>query len=407
MLLVLPSSTYTLAFVRGGSADAGFGGVSYPSVGLVLPMDPTGEPQLESFESLVVHEAAHQWFGIRRTSDVYDMKWLMEGMPSLLAMTRYPEGGYNDGRLRRGVSSLVQNIPTGQSFNLELHYDASVVSYTIAPYTLAQFHALATGRALTDADVWALWASHISSRRVVDGTGHESWEAAPYASELTSAEVRYAMDSTLGFAFCDEWVDEARTAGTPLLAISSIDYGDERDTGDTGAPAAGPSVTVTQIQVADWGWPVYSTVPFYLGCFAEDGVDSMPSFATCNASRTWAEVGAYAVGSEHTVIPLSGAVADAWPSRVAIVSNHLLLPEHLPTYGVSDGSLIDELTGLEVAPTWLLRCPPASDHGACLDDVDADGYPLLGDCQDGDAMIHPGATEDLSTDADDNCDGWR
>lgn len=63
---------------------------------------------------------------------------------------------------------------------------------------------------------------------------------------------------------------------------------------------------------------------------------------------------------------------------------------------------VDVLEG--AAPVLSLVANQCSES-SLPDDVDGDGYtPCGGDCDDGDAAVHPGATE-LANDADDDCDG--
>jgi hypothetical protein len=91
--------------------------------------------------------------------------------------------------------------------------------------------------------------------------------------------------------------------------------------------------------------------------------------------------------------PRPTRAGDAW---VAVIANELLLEGHVPSFG------------LEGRDPWLLRCRTGSSHPSCAADADGDNYPDLGDCNDENASIHPGAsTVDERTDLIDyNCDTW-
>lgn len=75
----------------------------------------------------------------------------------------------------------------------------------------------------------------------------------------------------------------------------------------------------------------------------------------------------------------------------------------LKTCGTAQSAL------LAVLGLVLTGCPPApvqADYGVALTDADNDGYySEEDDCDDGDASIHPGATETAGDGVDSDCDG--
>jgi hypothetical protein len=84
---------------------------------------------------------------------------------------------------------------------------------------------------------------------------------------------------------------------------------------------------------------------------------------------------------------------------LGLLSNDLLFPERVPTYGTRS--------------PWWLRCQAGSTRTDCTQDADADTHPDLGDCAPSDSTIHPevntrsaGTEGTVVLPGDRNCDSW-
>ncbi|MEQ1570945.1 MAG: hypothetical protein ABMA64_35275, partial [Myxococcota bacterium] len=170
------------------------------------------------------------------------------------------------------------------------------------------------------------------------------------------------------------------------------------------------TVQASQVQVtgiltaAGTPFPEVDMVPVFLGC-APLGASS-PSTG-CQLAEVGDPVG------PPLLVPAGGAITVTTPSRVAVLAGGALLPGHVGHYAISDGvAPIDSRAGgVPVAATWFTACPTGATDPACTTDADADGWPVGGDCADGDAAVNPAADDagpwdlTLLPPLDLNCDG--
>jgi hypothetical protein len=193
----------------------------------------------------------------------------------------------------------------------------------------------------------------------------------------------------------DQLVAEGRpTTGLPLLGLRG--YQPPPANGSTG------SVSVRQVQGDIYGWSIYDAVPYILGCGSPASPDS-GTFSECGAGQTslvpLVPVRlSSSVEEEITLHHISGMSLD---SLLALLSNDLLLPGQVPSYGSRE--------------PWLLRCRSGSSWAACSTDSDADTHPDAGDCAPSNGTIHPevdprnpsgGLGLEYNTTIDLNCDAW-
>ena len=364
------------------------------------------------FRATTVHEMAHRWFGGRREAAA-DARWVEEGMPTLLAIMRYPLGPHRSRQLFEGLVRMGRTATDpGLTADLETDSHVDSVVYDLGAYTLAQLHATLRGRdpLKTHADIWAEWRDFLS----VGDPGNQ-FAASDVEAFLQSLWLEPGPAGSS--SFYAEWIETGRV-GTPLLGIREFEYG-----------GPGPTdvrwVEVHQAQVDELGWPVFTDVPYQLAC------DSLPelgkrSFAECQ--RGWelevappgllgsrsAGAGSAVERIDLTPNPALNDPAAAMPSFLALISNQMLLPESIAYGDVLGGQ---PRGGGEEPPaeTWLWRCSPLGmPHPRCdltQNDADLDGYATLEDCDDLDASVHPDADQTpwaftAQPVDDENCDGW-
>ncbi|MBX2802754.1 MAG: hypothetical protein KTR31_34050 [Myxococcales bacterium] len=216
-------------------------------------------------------------------------------------------------------------------------------------------------------------------------------------------------------------------SGEPLLGITAIDI----DGGSSG------SVTVSQVQgniesESGIAFGLHSDVPFVLGCST---ADFNQAFSECGAvlgeylgpgvektSVADLVVQLNATATVNTDTSDTGVLDSTQVVYLGLFANHRLLPGHVTSYDVSPtgGKFPSELDptndGNRMAATWHLVCGRGSQHWAsCATDVDGDGYPTEGDCNEevsNGSSIHPTATDPpagtlwVDDQTDWNCDGW-
>lgn len=353
---------------------------------------PDGTPSLEDnsdFTATALHELGHVWFGTMR-GFTHESNWLIEGMPELLTAIHDPTNVAIQGVLSRGVFDVLGTQLNGGSTDLE---DVSAddaekfaAYYEIAPYTLAQFHAVLLGLGYSDEDIWAAWRSFL--------------ESGAFLQPIELSDVQAFFASLGRSAFYTQWVQEARV-GTPLLALTDFQWDAASGTG---------AYTVAQVQ-GEFGFPDVSEVAFYLGCYPSSDPSGV-SFDQCSVSG-WNTYGQPVVMTSPTWNDmLTASVDDPTPAVVGLVANQGLLPEWVPTYATASDPAVSG------ALAWSTYCSgAAADSGdtagpilqLCPDDVDidGDGFGSFSDCDDGNASVYPGAPELYPASGQDlNCDGW-
>ncbi|MEQ1564527.1 MAG: hypothetical protein ABMA64_02730 [Myxococcota bacterium] len=364
--------------------------------------DPPGWMTASDWRATLAHEWVHLWMGTRRVATA-EARWFQEGVPSLVETMLYPDDADNRSRLVSGQSLLVANTVFDLAADLESNGGTVEVAYYMAPYTLAQL-------------LHTAWASdptgYGSAEQVLGALGDALFPPGPlyepltgpaplegYDPEVDPAPLELVFEAIGAWSFYGQWVAADRL-GTPVIGLTAaVD------------PATG-AITVQAGQVQPTGlltaagtpFPEVDQVPVFLGC-APLGATS-PS-AGCQLAEGGDPVG------PPVLVPAGGAIPVATASRVAVLAGGALLPGHVGHYAISDGvAPIDGgAGGLPVAPTWFTVCPAGATDPACVTDVDADGWPVGGDCVDGDAAVNPGAVDlgpwdlTLLPPLDLNCDG--
>ncbi len=335
-----------------------------------------------------LHELAHTWFGSMRRSvpPLEDVSWLLEGMPTLLETMRYRGDSNFEGRdaLEDALHSVevLRGAPDTTSL---IRAGADVIRYDFAAYTLAQYHHVARGTG-TDADVWRRWRALLHAK--------------PFGATLDETELR----SAIGDPFYEEWIEHGRV-GTPLLKLSYAQVDLATDVVYNPATplnmcqAASPDrLVVKQVQEELYGtWHLFQSVPYFIAC-PDENDSARRAIVECDGTGVALDTphdnsdfdannDGVAEATRSTIAtPAASNIPDA---TVAVLSAHLLIPEHVldPAYG----RLVEvaKVTGVCL-------------QTGCLDN-DHDCWP--GDCDDNDATVNPGATDIVGA-PDQDCDGW-
>jgi hypothetical protein len=413
----LRNGWHNLVFVRAGHASELASGVTLAGLSTVRAatreniMLGASKPELTA-----VHELAHAWvpgwWGTRSTFGT-GATWLKEGLPTLLSWARQPgltwtfrrrDGSSVTLPVRESLYPVARDLVTatceGTEQDLEAGARYSAVSYRYAPYGLAQAYQTHLGLGGSDAGWWA---------------GIRAWlEANPGAIEPTQVESLLSTYLALP-NFYGQWVREGRV-GTPLLALSLARTPSSEppgETGDTATTATDGVVELRQVQhltetvangcAADA--PLFDDVPWLLGCATDDASGESP-FEGCEAARSALNTGvARLLDADAETVPLTRAAGydelSDDPTWFAVLANDALLPGDVPFAGVESTNPAGR------AWRWFLACGDDDLTGDCATDADGDGFPALGDCDDGDALVNPGVLPtSRGTGTDPNCDGW-
>jgi len=152
---------------------------------------------------------------------------------------------------------------------------------------------------------------------------------------------------------------------------------------------------VEQVQDTLFGWSTWSYAAYALLC---PDVGGGVIFTECAGTVTGPGsapriLTGGSVGVQLTEDTGVTGGSGGLPSTLTLLANHELPPAHW-----SDVAAVGQQVGL---------CATGSTLAGCATDVDADGWPALADCQEGDPARHPGAAEVAPHSGDDpNCDGW-
>ena len=186
---------------------------------------------------------------------------------------------------------------------------------------------------------------------------------------------------------------DASWKGWPELAIT--------------AAAVGGTITVSQVQDDLFGWPLFSTAPYYLGCYQASDSAVSP-FTNCRTTEDEVTGTPKLLTTGSSTQALT-AVARATTSATyfAIFRGPQLLPEQVPKHLIVT-------KGAGRAQTWLLLCASGATQAICTTNSDAsvppalpkDTSPNLGDCNDANSSVFWPQESETSGTVDKNCDGW-
>ena len=370
-----PPADWNLVFLVGHVGDSELAGRTRAGNSAITRGAPDGTlTDLRHPRQTTVHELTHLWFGERRTFSELTA-WLREGIPQLALLTR---AGHEVGAVspehpaRWGFRTAVtwggkRRKISLRSAKVDDRYDDIETSllYGASAHALSELHALWLARGGTEADFWAVWAG------LVAGTG-----------EVSEDEIKVIIDTLDGPGtwFYDEWVADGRR-GAPIVAVTT--YVPAPAVPDTSSPTgerpAGPtSLVVEQVQDTLFGWSTWSYAAYALLC---PDVGGGLIFAECAGTVTMPGGSPRVLAGGSGAVPLTEDTgvtggSGGLPGTLTLLANHELPPAHW-----SDVAGVGQEVGL---------CATGSTLAGCATDVDADGWPALADCLEGDPARHPG-----------------
>ncbi len=357
---------------------------------VVQPGYPDGTEDRPLFNAhAIVHELAHHWFLVRRNTDSSAF-WTKDALCTLAAESRHATAAFDSGWLRRGALALIERGVRGGSgdvevINLSDPTARTELTYKGGSYLMAQLEATTIANGGTSASFWAQWGG------LFGGGG----------AAVTSADVSGAVTTLSGSGtFYAEWIATGRV-GIPLVTLTAVAPGTAvPDSGSpTGEAVSGvTSVQISQVQDDLFGFPLFSSVPYQLGCgpLPLGSAGGLP-FTECQSNLTTAGSSFDLLAAGEQVRSLTENVAvtggsGGFPMALAVFSAHQLLPDNMDVM-------------LAGAP-WQQWCANGSALADCLGDDDMDGAANLSDCDDSLATTLPGPSEVTGDGFDHNCDGW-
>ncbi len=338
---------------------------------------------------VAVHELGHHWFGLRRTVDS-SAQWIYESLCNLAAESRHSMVDHSSGWLRDGAATLIErgvllSRADVESINFAIPRETLDLAYRGGTYLMAQLQATTIAAGGSSETFWAAWGGLVSG-----GSG-----------DITSADVSATVAVLTGSGtFYAEWIANGRV-GIPVVTLTGVTPGtavpDASLSGGEGV-AGTSSIQVSQVQDDLFGFPLFSSVPYQLGCgrLPLGGPGGLP-FSECGSNLTTAGASfdILAAGDQTRTLTEDVSVTGGnggFPVALAVFSAHLVLPDSMEVM-------------LTSAP-WQQWCASGSTLATCLGDDDGDGSANVSDCDDSSATTLPGPSEVTGDALDHNCDGW-